>query len=126
MEHARAGHCPARYYQVGLKDVIAAAAFRLGVRKPGTIVERMIKMAGFTPVAGCRCGQFKAWMNEIGWWGCFRNRQKIIDWFVEQASRAGVEFAHKDARGLLWTVLREIQKERAGKRNGAPASDSSA
>ena len=79
---------------------------------PGDLVQIVIDKLRFTAASGCGCAAFKRKMNEWGWWGCWRNRDLIVDWFVEKGSEAGVEIGRASVYGLLKTAIREYRRTR--------------
>lgn len=77
---------------------------------PGSLLAAAIKaVTGETPSPTCQCTARARQMNEWGWWRCWRNREQIAGWLVEEAQKRGHAIEHGKALGLLRAAWREAR-----------------
>ena len=80
---------------------------------PGALLKRAIQtMTGDTPGPGCACNRRCKKMNDWGWWGCWRNRDTIAGWLVEEAAKRGHTVTPSAAMTLLRAAVKEARSPR--------------
>lgn len=91
------------------------------VPRPGDVLARIIKSAtgidanSVDPTTGkrsCRCKHLQAEMDRWGWWGCWRNRQKIVEHLAAEAAKRGLAVSPSLA-SLIWAGVREWRGRRS-------------
>lgn len=73
--------------------------------KPGSFVKVILSGIGVKEIPGCGCSEMQQRMDELGWFGCWRNRDEISDWFVSKAKQYNV-IADRNAVFAMMRVLR--------------------
>lgn len=90
---------------------------RQSVLSPGSLLTTAIKLiTGADPGPQCSCKHRARRMNEWGWWGCWRNRDTIAGWLVEEAQKRNHEIDKHKALSLFkaaWTEIRQRRKDEA-------------
>lgn len=78
---------------------------------PGDLLEHAIHaVAGIKPCPLCRHRRTR--MNDWGWWGCWRNRRRIMQWLVESAERSGIAIDKPTAFNLLKGAFKVAGRKR--------------
>lgn len=74
---------------------------------PGSLMGAIIhKVTGTQPVNCVSCLKFRQWMNDLGWLGCWNNREVIVARLVSEAEKLGIKVEHATVAGLLVTALK--------------------
>lgn len=64
--------------------------FGIAVIQPGSFFSLLIKLVtGEKPVAGCSCRDRSKQMDNWGWRGCWTNRNMVIQWLGQEATKRG-------------------------------------
>jgi hypothetical protein len=72
---------------------------------PGDLLSWSIReITGAVPCAACN--DCKQEMNEMGWWWCWRNRQKIAHRLVQEAAKLGYEIDRETTLALFVAAFR--------------------
>lgn len=100
--------CP---YGLTLDSLPSPIQVREKRMRPGDLLAIAIKR--ITGIAPCgACGIRKKQMNAWGWWGCWKNRETIVRWIVEEGAKRGYEVSSKSALSLLKGSFLEVRKRR--------------
>lgn len=80
---------------------------------PGSLVEIVLNQMGYVKTNGCGCNKMKNWMNRLGWWGCWKRRDEIIDWFYKKAQETNISIDQKSIYGLFKAAIKDkIKKDK--------------
>jgi len=82
------------------------------IPQPGDMVAMLLQSLGFAKHASCGCEGMKGRMNRLGWLGCWRQRDELVAWFVEQARKVNVEVKRENVLGLFRAALFELWRRR--------------
>lgn len=82
-------------------DPVYVPLVRRRKQGPGTELKEVLKMAGITPVAGCKCNRRLQQMNDWGVEGCRENFDKIVKWLRKDQKKWGSLDKWKAAAKLL-------------------------
>ena len=91
--------------------------------RPGDLVAGVLKQLGVVKVSCARCQQKQREMNALGWWGCWKRRAELVQWFVDQARRFGITVESETAWGLLKAGLRHASEHKEAAPPAATPSD---
>jgi hypothetical protein len=80
--------------RTGPGDILSSAILKLTGRE--------ISMCGI-------CGLRRTAMNEWGWWSCWRHRNEIAGWLVEEARKRGHTVTQGAAVDLLRAAFKELR-----------------
>ncbi len=79
---------------------------------PGSLVSIVLSKLGYVAGPLCGCRAFADKMNAWGWWGCYRNRQEIVEWFTLKAREQNIEVDGVGVWSLVKTGIRDFNKSR--------------
>ena len=105
IEHARANYCPERKYGDGIARTWPRTPLAPG---PGDVVKTVLSRLGYDAGPNCGCEVMRQRMNTWGWWGCWRHRGEILEWFKARGKERGVELTTAG----LFIELRRAWRER--------------
>jgi hypothetical protein len=81
--------------------------------QPGDMFSNVLKViTGRYAVTCGRCMNRMGEMNRWGWWGCWKNRETIIGWLLEEAAGRGHKVSREHVFSLLVAAFREIRRSR--------------
>lgn len=69
---------------------------------PGDVVKAVLAKMGYSSDGHCGCEPMRAKMNAWGYWGCWRHRAELVEWFRAKAKAAGIEVS---AMGIMAMVV---------------------
>jgi hypothetical protein len=83
------------------------------VTQPGHMFSLVIsKITGRYAVTCGRCMERMGQMNRWGWWGCWRNRETIVNWMLDEAAGRGHRVSREHVFSLFQAALHEIRQSR--------------
>lgn len=75
---------------------------------PGTLLEIIIYEVTKRSTVDCSaCSERARQMNAWGWPGCWRNRDVIFQWLVEEARKRGHDINEATVKDLLIAAIKE-------------------
>jgi hypothetical protein len=96
------------------------AAVPITLFHPGSLLVFLIYKITGEKIVGCSaCSRRGKQMDVWGWWGCWRNREIILGWLVEEARKLGHTVERKTAFSLLKIAIREALRVRVSKPSGS-------
>lgn len=123
--HADSGYCPhpegahfgdgvvpANWANIATIDVAslpAPASSPAQTSGPGDVVRNVLACLEIRAASNCGCEAMRQSMNQWGWWGCWKRRREIVEWFSLKAKEQEITI---DARLVLRAIVaawREIR-----------------
>lgn len=81
--------------------------------QPGHIFSSVIRaITGRYAVTCGRCMERMGQMNKWGWWGCWKHRDTIIGWMMDEAAGRGHKVSRQQISSLWKAALAEIRRTR--------------
>jgi hypothetical protein len=78
---------------------------------PGDVVKLVLHRLGYVADSNCGCEAKRQEMNALGWWGCWRKRAELAEWFAAKAAAQGITVDRATVPGLLVAAWREQRKK---------------
>lgn len=80
---------------------------------PGTELKRLLSLAGFTEVPGCKCNERAKIMDLRGVEWCEQNIDKIVGWLREEATKRRLPFLDAAGRVLVRQAIRNAKRAKS-------------
>lgn len=86
IQHAKSGQCPKGYF-----DGVSMPAIPDTLSGPGDVIKLVFAKMGYISGGDCGCETMRKQMNDWGYWGCWKHRSELVEWFNAKAKEAGVQ-----------------------------------